>query len=195
MDIKYQQEAAPDISLGQVNLLSELRFLWLRTAMWMRSYIHSISAGYAGTEAIGRRVYRAALDFYPALVTFLGEENARNIINLMSGILMDLMRITEEMHKGDESAVNRLVTDIYGKADLLAESLAGVNPYWTEQQWKALFYNYISTTLSEMVALLSLEFERGISIYDRLELQTMTIADYMMRGLMYYLFLQDNPVN
>ncbi|HWQ77976.1 MAG TPA: hypothetical protein VN381_04130 [Anaerovoracaceae bacterium] len=83
---------------------------------------------------------------------------------------------------------------LYKSTDDIADFLARINPYWDISQWQNLLYQLNSMIITEMVAMLSEEYDRELDIRDRLLKHSLMMGDYMARGVMHYLVPEEFPI-
>lgn len=181
----------PEIFLpyGQVNLINVFVSLWGEIAIWMRSYIAAVAAGYANIDALSNRLYRIPVDFHDRLRLVFGRQPAEAFLNLISMHIILTETIINALRRGDEQAVNTNTVALYKNADEIASLLRQINPFWSEVQWRNLLYTFISMNLQEAIALMSGDYERDIDIYDRLISHTELIGEYMADGIIRYLVI------
>lgn len=180
------QESDQYITYGQMNLINSLRKYWLELTMWRRAYLVSAAADFGDLPVVGNRLYNAPTDLGNTLEIFFGTEIARRI----EGLLREQIVIGAEIVRGekadDRPAVDAATVRMYQNADVIAAYLAQVNPYWEEEKWKNLFYEYYRTTIFEMVTILAGRYEEAVILYESLEEQALSIADYMAEGMIQY---------
>ena len=179
-------EAANHITYGQMNLINTLRELWMELPMWRRAYLVSFNANLEDLSVINDRLYKAPTNIGDVLEPFFGRTIGRTIEDFIRQEIIIWIEILRAEKAGDTEVINENTQRMYQNADQMAAYLAQVNPYWDEETWKRLFYEYYETTLLEMVDVLSGRNERAITLYESMQNQALNIADYMARGLIAY---------
>ncbi|MBU5437135.1 hypothetical protein KQI42_03880 [Tissierella sp. MSJ-40] len=84
---------------------------------------------------------------------------------------------------GDNNAVADAEKRWYANADEIAAFLGYINPYWSEEDWRAMLYEHLALTKSEVVNILNHNYATGIELYDEIERQALKIADIMTEGI------------
>jgi hypothetical protein len=170
-----------------MNLLINLRNLWLDLATWTRNYTVSVMSGFGNTEMVGNRLYQIPIDFNNRLQLIFGAQSTQQLVNLLSQHIILMMTTATALKDGDQETVDKNVKLLYQNSSDLAVYFEQINPYWSDIQWGNLLDQYVSMTLQEMFALASGNFEKDINIYDRITYFTVLLADYMTSGIMQYL--------
>jgi hypothetical protein len=175
-----------NLTYGQMNLFNTLRKLWMELAMWRRAFLVSYAANFGDIELVGERLYQAPTNLGNILEVFFGFQIARRVENLIREQIITGLEILNAEGQGNREAVDAGTERLYRNADQIAAYLAEINPYWSEEEWKRLLYEYYETTIREMVMVLSGYYAEDIALYENLEDQALNIADYMARGIIEY---------
>jgi len=174
------------IPLGQYNLNNRLRRLWSQLAMWRRGYLVSLASNYGDLAMVEERLYNVTEDFRHVFETFFGIEIADQVeyyITIQASILNE---IANAMKSGNAEVVDNATKRLYQNVDELSAYLSEINPYWSQERFNSLFYDYYKQTLLEMVSVLSGNYSKAIRIYEDLEDYVLEIADYMTEGFIPY---------
>ena len=174
------------ITYGQMNLINTLRKLWMEFPMWRRAFLVSFASDLSDQEVIGNRLYRSPTDIGNVLETFFGKEPARYIENLIREQIVLWIQILYAEKEGNKELIDHNTRRLYQNVDQMAAYLSQLNPYWDEQKWKRLLYDYYETTILEIVAQLAGKYEEAVTLYESMEDQALNIADYMAEGIIWY---------
>jgi hypothetical protein len=174
------------IPYGQMNLINTLRKFWMELPMWRRNYLVSYVSGFGDLEIIGERLYNAPTDLGNVLEAFFGDPAARTIENMIREQIVLGGQILRAEKTGDTQTIDQSTETLYRNVDKMAAYLAQINPNWDEQTWKKLFYDYYKTTILEMVLILSGKYKESVTLYESMENQALSIADYMAKGMVPY---------
>ena len=174
------------ITYGQMNLINTLRKFWMELPMWRRAYLVSYVAGFGDLEIIGSKLYNTPTDLGNVLEAFFGSSIARTIENMIREQIVIGAEILRAEKTGDTQTINQNTERLYQNADRIAAYLAQINPNWDEQTWKNLLYDYYKTTILEMVLILSGKYTESVTLYESMEDQALSIADYMAKGMIPY---------
>ncbi len=176
-----------------MNLITDFNMLWLQLSIWTRLYIISVITGYGDTDAIFTRLYQIPRDFYTKLTVFFGPQTANEIYDLLAARMVVIRNLSYAFKANSSEAINSAVRQLYENADNISELLARTNPYWTVNQWKNLFYDYQGLMITWMVNTAS-RSPLNIDIWDRITDHALLLANYMSRGIMQYLVIQNGQL-
>lgn len=179
-------ETGDSITYGQMNLINTLRKFWFELPMWRRDYLVSYAANLGDVEILGNKLYNMPTEIGNVLEAFLGNTIARKIEGMIREQIVIGAQIMFEEKEDNIEAINENTTRLYRNVDQMAAYLAQINPYWDEQTWKNLLYDYYRTSLLEMVTVLAKKYQESVILYESMEDQALNIADYMVEGIIPY---------
>ena len=168
---------------GQINLLNELRKLWVEHVVWTRLFIISALAGLPDLDVATKRLLRNPSDFAKVLEIFYGRQKADTFRNLLEEHLKIAASIVENAKQNNTKAVDQYTKLWYSNADQIAAFLAEINPNWSEDEWKNLMHDHLRMTADEVMARLSGEYPKDSIIFDMIEEQALIMADVMTAGI------------
>jgi len=173
------------ITFSQVNVVNEMRYLWLQMVIWSRAYITNSAARQGAVPAFYERLYSIPQGFYNYMNTFFGQAIAEQLINLLSQHIIIFADLINALSVGDQLRANIGQSAWYGNSSSIATFLIQINNTWNYGQWLNLLNRYLDMFLDEAIAVMSADYRSEIAIYDRLQYQSLLIADYMSRGIIY----------
>jgi len=173
------------ISFSQVNVVNEMRYLWLQMVIWSRAYITNSVARQEAVPVFYERLYSIPQGFYNYMNTFFGQAIAEQLINLLSQHIIIFTDLINALYVGNQQAANTSQSAWYGNSNSLATFLVQINDTWNYNQWLDLLNRYLEMFLDEAIAVMSSDHRSEIAIYDRLQYQSLLIADYLSRGIIY----------
>lgn len=168
---------------GQINLLNEMRKLWEEHIVWTRLFIISALAELPDLDVTTKRLLRNPSDFAGVLNIFYGRQKADTFRSLLEEHLKIAGSIVESAKAKNTKAVDQYTKLWYGNADRIAAFLAGINPNWSEEEWRNLLHDHLRMTADEATARLSGEYLKDSIIFDMIEEQALTMADVMTAGM------------
>jgi hypothetical protein len=171
------------ISRTEFNLSNHLRLLWEQHVWWTRSFIISTAAELPDLDVVTQRLLRNPRDFQAALEPLYGRETAAHFADLLTEHLLIAAELVGAAKAGDNAAVADAEKRWYQNANEIAAFLAHINQFWSEKRWRTMLREHLRLTQAEAVAILNMEFERGIQIFDQVELQALEMADMMTEGI------------
>ncbi|HVI42537.1 MAG TPA: hypothetical protein VM577_17930 [Anaerovoracaceae bacterium] len=146
----------------------------------------SLATNYGDLAMVEERLYNVAEDFRHVFETFFGIEIANQVDYYITVQASILNEIANAMKTGNAEVVDNATKLLYQNVDELSAYLSEINPHWSQERFKQLFYNYYKQTLLEMVSVLSENHGEAIRIYEDLEDYVLEIADYMTEGFIPY---------
>lgn len=171
-------------SRRQVDLMNELRMLWEQHVQWTRSFIISTAAGLGDLEAVTKRLLRNPVDFANVLNQFYGERIAKGFQELLTQHLMIGADLVNAAKAGDNAAADAARKKWYANADDISAFLGEINPYWSVETWRQLFYSHLQMTEKEATLRLEGNYAEDIKVYDMIEKEALKMADYMSMGIL-----------
>lgn len=171
-------------SSNEVNLMNQLRKLWIDHVLWTRSFIISRVEGLSDLEKVTNRLLRNPQDFADLFGVFYGVEIGNELKDLLTEHLLIAADLVNAAIQGNTEKVNNERALWYNNADEIANFLSTINPYWNISIWQQHLYDHLSLTENEAVQRISGNYEEDIMLYDRIEDQALSMADYMFEGLL-----------
>lgn len=168
---------------GQMHLMNELRKLWEQHVYWTRLFIISALEELPDLEAATKRLLRNPTDFANVLEIYYGGQKSDAFRQLFEEHLKIAASIVNSAKQGNTKAVEQYSNIWNRNADQIAAFLAGINPFWTEGEWKNLLHDHLRMTSDEVAARLSGEYIKDIIIFDMSEEQALAMADFMAAGM------------
>jgi hypothetical protein len=167
-----------------IMLMNLMRELWEQHGFWTRSFIVSAVDGLADLELVTKRLLRNPADFAAVLKNFYGEQNANKFNELLTAHLTIAADMVNNAKAGNMQKYNELKKDWFRNADEIAVFLSSINPYWNRSEWQKMLYNHLNLVEAEAVTRLNRQYEENIAIFDEIQNQALTMADYMSSGIM-----------
>ncbi|WP_242850952.1 LysM peptidoglycan-binding domain-containing protein [Clostridium sporogenes] len=171
------------VTESEMALRDTIRMLWEQHSVWTRLAIMSIVAGSPNEDLVVARLLRNPKDFEEALRLFYGDEVGAEFNKLLTSHLVIASEIVKASKAGNTNAAADAEKRWYENADQIAELLSKINPYWYFEDWQAMLHEHLALVKAEAVAILTSDYEKGISIYDDIEMQALEMADMMADGI------------
>ncbi|OQB22816.1 MAG: hypothetical protein BWY11_02021 [Firmicutes bacterium ADurb.Bin182] len=168
---------------AQLAVHDKMRVLWEQHVMWTRSFIISAAESLNDLQLVTERLLRNPSDFAAVLRRYYGNTTASKFEEALRNHLLIAADLVNSAKAGNTAAVEAARRKWYDNADTIAAFLAGINPYWPEQEWRRLLYGHLRTTEQEAVYRLNKQYARDIAIYDTVEAQALEMADLTSRGI------------
>lgn len=181
------------ISYGQMNLINDFRAHWTEFGIWARSYMVSTITGFSNLEAISNRLYRIPKELGEMFEPYFGVAASEQFQQLLLLYVVHVQTLISAINSRDQQAADAAAVMLYKSSDDMADFLAQINPYWNKSQWQSLFNNLNEMIISEMIAILSGEYEKELDIRDRIFRHSLVMGDYMASGVIKYLVPESAP--
>ena len=170
-------------NLAEINLRNQMRMLWEQHVYWTRMTIISIAADLPDLDLTTQRLLRSATDFEMAFKPFYGEEIARAFGALIKEHLVIAAQLVKAAKAGDNQAASDAEKRWYANADQIVYFLNRINPFWSVDEMRSLWYEHLALTKSEAVARLHKEYAKDIAIFDQIEQEALMMADVLSDGI------------
>ena len=177
------QYDANEISKSQLDLSDYLRGLWEQHVTWTRLTILSLVFDLPDIELVTNRLLRNPKDFDALLKLFYGNEKASTFADLFTKHLVIAAELIKAAKAGDTNAAADAEKRWYANADQIVDFLAGINPYWAQEDWKSMLYKHLAMTKDEAVNMLTGKYLDSINGFDQIEEQALLMADMMTNGI------------
>lgn len=167
----------------RLDLNNTMRSLWEQHVMWTRSFIISTAADLQDLPAVTQRLLRNPTDFTAVFSQFYPEQITKQIESLFRSHLLIAAKLVKHAKEGNMEEAIKDQQEWYRNADEIAYLLASINPYWNAFVWQKMLYMHLAMTQREAVERLNQRFQSDIDEYDRIEQQSLKMADAMTQGL------------
>ncbi|MHB1151046.1 MAG: hypothetical protein ACYCWE_00750 [Eubacteriales bacterium] len=169
-------------SNAQMSVINTFREIWRQYIFWMINNINYIICGFGNESYIAQRVNEALNTFVVEFQKYYQYGDTKIFEVFLRTYLVYATGLLNAMKSGDTQLINEARTEGFKNADKLAAFYAGINPYWSEQEWKNLIYEHID--------LIEKRFQSYFNscttqiIYDKNFNDHLTrISDYMAEGI------------
>ena len=191
--ISINQNQNNYITYGQMNLINDFRTHWTEFAIWVRSFMVSTVTGFSNITSISNRLYRIPSDLGAMFEPYFGVKVSEQLQHLLLMYIVNTQSLITAENNKDQQAADAAATALYKSSDDIADFLASINPYWNKSQWQYLF-NYLNELIiTEVIAMLSGEYDKELDIRDRMMKHALVLGNYMASGVMQYLVPEPAP--
>lgn len=166
------------------SLVRLFRMLWEQHAAWTGLAIVSLVFDLPDQELTIQRLLRNPKDFAAVLAPLYGEEAALKFETLLTDHLSIAGQLVQEAKAGNSEAAAATEKRWYDNADEIAAFMAGINPYWPEEEWREMLHGHLALVKAEAVGLLTGNYADSIRAFDENEIQILEMADTMAYGIL-----------
>lgn len=159
------------------------RMLWEQHAAWTRMAVMSILNDLPETDLVLQRLLRNATDFANVFAQYYGAESAREFGRLMTEHLTIAAELVKAAKAGDNEAMTQADQRWRQNANMIAEYLGSVNPYWSVEDWSAMMNEHLDLLSENVAASVAGNFEESINGFDDIQMQALEMADMMAEGI------------
>jgi tetratricopeptide (TPR) repeat protein len=138
-------------------------------------------------EAQFERLYLETLGIGEIMQIIFGRQAAEQYSQLLSQYAIIVNELITAQLARDLEAVNQSVEQLYQNVDVRSDFLQNMNPYWSAEQYRQLFYSFIEHMIETANAIASGDSAREIELYDILNAHTDRMGDTFAEGIYAYL--------
>lgn len=170
-------------SISKVDLNQQLRALWEQHVYWTRLTVNSIIDRLPDEEPTTARLLRNPTDFASVLKPYYGTGISDMFAELLRGHLTIAAELVKNLRDGNSAAAADAQKRWYRNADEIAEFLDKINPYWSTEQWRSMFYEHLNLLTREVSTRLSKNYRENVALNNLIEPQALEMADTMTNGI------------
>lgn len=160
-----------------------MRTLWEQHVAWTRMLIISIAAGLPDEELVTKRLLRNPIDMANVIKLFYRDAIASTFEAMFRDHLVIAAQLVKSAKAGDNRAAAEAEKNWYANANEIAAFLQRVNPYWSEEAFRAMLHEHLALTKTEAVNRLTGNFAVDIATFDQIERQALEMADAFTLGI------------
>jgi len=175
------------ITYSQMNLIFNARFYYRRLTTWTRAYLTSRYFDIGTLEAQFERLYLETLDIGEMMQIIFGRQASERYAQMVSQYAILFNQLISAQLEGNEDAVRENVQRLRENVDERALFLEAMNPYWTAEGYRDLFYSYIDYIIETANAIAARDLNRDIELYDILNEHTNRMGDVFAQGIYQYI--------
>ncbi|MDF2821157.1 MAG: hypothetical protein K0R15_1598 [Clostridiales bacterium] len=168
---------------NQIYLINIFRKLWEQHVMWTRSFIISTVSELGDLEYVTERLLANPSDFADALRHFYGNEKSNRFEKLLTDHLLIAANLLNNAKAGNSDSVKEDRKNFYKNGDDIITFLSQINPYWSPNKFKPLFYNHLNMVENEAIYRLNEQYDLDVKLYDMMESEALLMADLMSTGI------------
>jgi hypothetical protein len=170
-----------------MRLIFNMRLFWRRLTIWTRIYIISRYLGIGTAEVAFERLYLENLDFGDMLRIHFTRSTSDNYSQLLNQFSIGLRELITSLIQEDLDAARQNIDRLLQNANQRAEFLKSINPYFDEEEWRALLTTYLQDTIQEANLFASEDYRMDIEYFDRLMVLSNTMGDAFAQALYDYI--------
>lgn len=182
------------LTYEQMNLINSFRFFMLDMAIYSRFVASCIILYNDCSDVVFARLLQVPYDSYQQMSAYMGRERADKYYNLINQHIIIMVELIHALQAGNRQEADTLLAKWYRNAEESAAYLPSINPYWTEEQWRSLFYKYVQLLLNQILTTQTKNFQETVAVFDELRYHSILIGDALAKGIMDLLMIQTPQV-
>jgi hypothetical protein len=186
------QENQHCFTYEQMNNIYNIRMLWYELAYWTRAYMLSRIYGVGDPSDALARLKQVPQRYITGLLAVFGTNYIVQDVDILNRYIELIDALITAQLEGNTDEVNSVVQNLYKNSDERAAFLASINPYWTQDNWRAILNQNIRSTIDELNTFLTKDYARNLDIFDSILDQAENASDYYEQGLLNYLSRQNS---
>lgn len=168
---------------GQVELLNDLRKVWLDLSMWTREYIISSQDNKENQELIRSRLQELPGEYIDIIRLYYSEERLDQLELVLSYHIKILISLIDSIQTGDINKQIEERKNWYAYVDYVGTQLQMDNSTLDLKILNEMLFDYFKMTEIEIVKELNKQYKESIEIHELIESKVLEIADYFLKGL------------
>ncbi|HVI41449.1 MAG TPA: hypothetical protein VM577_12415, partial [Anaerovoracaceae bacterium] len=174
----------------QMNNIYNIRMFLYELAYWTRAYMLSRSKGIGNASDVLARLKEVPDKYIAGLGAIFEMNYIAGDVKLLDRYIELIDALITAQLEGNTDEVNNVVQNLYKNVDERAALLASINPYWTQNEWRAILSENIRSTIGELNTFLTEDYARNLDIFSTILDQAEYASDYYEQGLLNYLYRQ-----
>lgn len=170
-------------SIKEVDFKMTMRKLWEDHITWTRMYIVSAIYNNGDTQNTAVRLLKNQEDIGNAIKPYYGDEAGNKLTVLLKDHINDAAALVKAAKVNNTNALNDANTKWYDNANQISDFLAGANPNWPKDAARAMMKDHLDLTKQEAMDILNKKYDQGITDYDKVHEQILTMADMLSSGI------------
>ena len=164
-------------------LSQDMRLVWEQHVFWTRLVLISIAERLKDQDATVARLMRNPQDIANIFARYYGANDAKAIEQLLTEHLQIGGDLITALRDGKTEEAEELTKKWYANADQMADTFAGINPYYDRDALQKMLYRHLDLTTNEVKARLAGQYADDVKAFDIVEQEALMMADYFTCGI------------
>jgi len=160
-----------------------MNLVWEQHIMWTRMLLISIAENLKDLDATQARLLRNPKDIANVFRTYYGNNVASQIEKLLTEHLVIGKNIIVALKNNNEKEATELNKKWYKNADDMAELFSRINPFYSKEEVRNMFYEHLKLTTNEVKARLKGNYVADINAYDIVQKEILKMAHFFVDGI------------
>lgn len=168
---------------NQVDLLKQMNLVWEQHIMWTRMLLISIAESLKDLDATQARLLQNPRDIANVFRKYYGNTVASRIENLITEHLVIGKDLIVALKNNNQKLAKELNDKWYKNADEISEAFSSINPFYTKEQVRQMFYEHLRLTTNEVSSRLKGDYEADIKAYDMIQKEILKMSEFFVNGI------------
>lgn len=151
--------------------------------MWTRMLLISIAENLKDLDATQAWLLRNPKDIANIFMQYYGINIANQIERLLTEHLVIGKKLIVALKNKDQKEANELNRKWYQNADEMAEFFSKINPFYSKEEVRKMFYEHLKLTSDEVEARLRGDYVADINAYDVVQKEILKMSSFFVRGI------------
>lgn len=170
-------------SMRQVDLLKRMNLAWEQHIMWTRMLLISIAENLKDLDATQTRLLQNPKDIANIFRKYYGDTVANRIDKLLTEHLVIGKDLIVALKNNNQRLATELTDKWYKNADEMADFFSSINPFYSREKLRDMFYDHLDLTTDEVTARLRKDYTADIEAFDKVQQEILKMSQYFVDGL------------
>lgn len=170
-------------SARQVDLLKRMNLAWEQHIMWTRMLLISIAENLKDLDATQNRLLQNPKDIADIFRRYYGDTVANRIEKLLTEHLVIGKDLIVALKNNNQRLAKELNDKWYKNADGMADFFSSINPYYSREKLRDMFYDHLDLTTDEVAARLRKDYPADIEAFDKVQQEILKMSQFFIDGL------------
>ena len=172
-----------NVSVKHVNLLTLMNLAWEQHIMWTRMLLISIADNLGDLDATRARLLQNHKDIVNIFRRYYGNTVANKIERLLTERLEIGERLIVTLKNNNKRLEAELDAKWHKNADEMADFFSSINPYYSREMLKKMFYEHLNLTYEEVNARLKRDYRADIRAFDKVQQEILDMSEFFVNGI------------
>lgn len=171
------------MNTAQLELSMKMRELMAQHVIFTREYIVAFAGNLPETQNVANRLLKNQEDIGNAVKPYYGEERGNRLTELLKTHITTAVDLLNAEKSGNMRMRNDAERRWRENGQQIAMFLEEINSNWSKQMVLDMWNDHLTFTAQEAQAQLNGRFEESIMTFDRVFMQSMSMADAFTEGI------------
>ena len=170
-------------SARQVDLLKRMNLAWEQHIMWTRMLLISIAENLKDLDSTENRLLQNPKDIADIFRSYYGNAFANKLEELITEHLVIGKNLIVALKNNNQNLAKEHSDKWYKNADDIVDALSKVNPFYSKEKLRDMFYDHLELTSDEVAARLRQDYNADIQAFDKVQKEILKMSQYFVEGI------------